>query len=329
MIWEKTKDMKGKKNFKIVSFVCLLIVFVLLGIIIIMQINNNKVADYESLNALGMNLEEIEIKIAGLTEEYNFIYISDMHVIVENEEIAPENLQLIQQRRDNTRAVLGEDASEKWSEIAETLDRCNVDAILLGGDMLDYASTTNIECLKRGLDNIETPVMYVRADHDYAPFWCTGLEREYTDALHKEIDGYHEVMLFEFPQLCVIGINNSTANISENAVKELKRIISIGKPIILLTHVPLQSKIDASLSEQSIAGWGSALVWGEGGNYVPDENTQELLDLVYSEDSLIQEVVCGHLHFSWDGYLTENTHQHVFSPACNGFIGTIRVMGEE
>ena len=44
----------------------------------------------------------------------------------------------------------------------EVLDDCKIDAILLGGDILDYASTFNIECLKNGLDQLKTLVMYVR-----------------------------------------------------------------------------------------------------------------------------------------------------------------------
>ncbi len=66
---------------------------------------------------------------------------------------------------------------------------------------------------------------------------------------------------------------------------------------------------------------------GEGGcNYNPDETTQELLDLIYAKDSPVKEIVCGHLHFSWDGSLTENTHQHV-SPAIGKTVGIITVKG--
>ena len=49
------------------------------------------------------------------------------------------------------------------------------------------------------------------------------------------------------------------------------------------------------------------------------------MDLIYAEDSPVKEVLAGHLHFTWDGQLTENTKEHVFAPAYPGNIGVVRV----
>lgn len=311
---------------RIIFAICIIAVLSGIGIY---RLSREGKADYSVLDFIGLDKEELTVVIPGLRKEYNFIFISDLHIIVESDEIASENLEIVSQRMEKDTLCLGRPASELWKQLAEALDKCNVDAVLLGGDMLDFASTSNISCLKSGLDKIETPVIYVRADHDYAPIWCDGLTAEDAVRLQKEIDGYDEIAFLEFEELCVVGINNSTGNISASAVQRIKEIIDLQKPIILLTHVPLDSVLDKGLAQKSLDGWGNVLLWGAECNYVPDGNTRELLDMVYEENSLIKEVVCGHLHFSWDGYLTEFSHEHVFSPANEGKIGIIRVRGEK
>lgn len=95
--------------------------------------------------------------------------------------------------------VLGKTACQLWKQLVEVLDDCKIDAALLGGDILDYASTSNIECLKTGLDRLKTPVMYIRADYDYAPICCAGLTMDYTTNLNKEIDRYDVNVKFSAP----------------------------------------------------------------------------------------------------------------------------------
>ena len=133
----------------------------------------------------------------------------------------------------------------------------------------------------------------------------------------------------ELPELCVAGLSNSTDQITESGLQQMKEILSKGKPVILLTHVPYKSLIDDSLQKASKKVWQErALVWGKDCNYRPDENTKKLMDIIYAEDSPVKEIVCGHLHFSWDGYITENIHEHVFSPAFSKKVGVITVRGE-
>lgn len=273
--------------------------------------------------------ESFAIHISGLKNTYKFIFVSDLHIIVENDEISPESLGNVQERHEIFQSADGKHASELWEELPDYFNSQHADAILLGGDMIDYASTANINALKAGIEKMDAPLLYVRADHDYNPYNCKGLDRKEMDKLHESIDGYEELPIIEFKDLCVVGINNSTEQISEQQLKKFREVADIGKPIILLTHVPLKSKIDASLSEKSKKAWQDrALIWGEGCTYEPNDNTKAFLDLVYAADSPVKAVVCGHLHFTWEGKLTENCFQHVFSAMYPGKYGVITVDGE-
>lgn len=290
--------------------------------------DENKQWNTDALTQIGMSLEEINVTLENLEEEYRFIYISDLHIIVENEQIASDSIENVNERLDFYRQPSGITSAEAWNEISSVLDSCNADAILIGGDMVDYASSTNIQCFINGMKNIETPVVYVGADHDFQPYYCENVSNESIKEMYDMIDGNEEVPILELEDLCIVGINNATSNILDSSVSKVKEAIALGKPIFMLTHVPLNSLVDSSLSEESKEVWGNrALVWGENCYYVPNNNTAQLLELVYAQDSLVKEVFSGHLHFTWDGQLTENTHQHVFDDAASGHVGIITVSG--
>jgi len=274
-----------------------------------------------------MAVENVTVEIDGLESEYTFVYVSDLHIIVKNEEISEEHVATVDQRIVSFSEKIGMTPAELWETLPAELDAYEADGILFGGDMLDYASTSNLECLKRGLDSLKTPYLFVRADHDYAN-WYNNLDMAYVKDLHAQIDGANEVSLLEFPDLCVVGLDNTTSNITDSALARFKEIYALGKPIVLLTHVPIASQVDLSLSEESKKVWQDrALIWGHGCYYEPNAATGELLQMIYAEDSLVKEVLAGHLHFSWDGQLTPTTGEHVFAPAVDGSIGVITVKG--
>lgn len=280
----------------------------------------------EQYTELGLKPEEVTVNIPELKNEYTFLWVSDLHIIAGTEEIAPEEVSTVEARMEQFKTSTGVHSADLWKNLPEILDSYHADAVFLGGDMIDQASEANIACMKQGMDALQTPVMYVRADHDSMPYYCQEQDSERMEELHAQIDGNNDVFFMEFEDMCIIGINNSTSQITSEALQSIKEIYAIGKPIVLITHVPLNSQVDSGLEEQSKRVWQDRnLSWGRGCYYEPDAVTQEFLDMVYAEDSLIKEVLCGHMHFSWDGKLTENTGEHVFSAVADGTIGIVHV----
>ena len=134
----------------------------------------------------------------------------------------------------------------------------------------------------------------------------------------------------EFPELRIIALNNNTSQFSESGATQMAELLAAEKPAILLAHVPFDSLLDTSLQEASKAVWQDrALVWGDNCYYYsPDTNTQKLMDMIYASQSPIKEILCGHLHFTWDGPVTENTNEHIFSPAFEKRVGVITIKGK-
>jgi len=279
-----------------------------------------------ALEKLGFSIEKLDVPMDGVEGEYNFIFISDLHIIMDTEATADERVEEVKQRVETFRQPGGNTSAEIWLKIAEKIDSCNADAILLGGDMVDFACAENVERLKEGLRMIKTPVLYIGADHDFQPFFCDGVNPDEIPSFYSEFNGMQDTPIMEFSEFCVVGFNNSTSQITASAMERFRDVVAKNKPIMLLTHVPFQPEADESLAELSKRVKGDrVLTWGEGCYYDPEEYTNELLNVVFDKNGPVKQVICGHLHHTWDGKLTENTRQHVFWHAASGSIGTITV----
>ncbi|MCR5756036.1 MAG: metallophosphoesterase [Acetatifactor sp.] len=275
------------------------------------------------------SVEEVLVTIPGMQGEKKLLYLSDLHIIVESNQIAAEKVDEVRGRI-GWSSYNGMSAAEAWPKWVKYVNHAKPDAVLLGGDMVDFGSEANVACLKKSLNKMEYPWMYIRADHDEEPYYLDkeNVSYEMTKGYQDSIVPNDEVMSIEYEDFLVVGWNNSTSALSENALEEMRRLFSAGKPIILLTHVPVKSLLDCSLAQRSRDAWGDReLIWGED-CYYSDERAMQFLDMIYAEDSPVCEILCGHLHFTWDGQVTETVHQHVFGPAMEGCVGVITVSGE-
>ena len=277
--------------------------------------------------------EEVHITLPKAEREYRLLWLSDLHLIDENDpEVKEEYQDTVKERR----ALMTKDglsAAYLWQEFPELLDQYNADCIIFGGDLLDYVSMSNLYILQEGLDRLKTPWIYIRADHDYGR-WYGDMTLSEMRKAHRKIADQKKVWTFETDDFLLVGLDNTSSILSDEAIDEFESLTEKGKPIILLTHVPLDLSPDLkkgsqeipSLAELSERSWnGRSLLWGEGDFYdsSKSENMTRLLGLVRGENSPVLEVLAGHLHFSWDGYISETCREHIFSPAFQGTVGVI------
>ena len=76
----------------------------------------------------------------------------------------------------------GKHAEDLWPEVIKYLNYNDFDAVIFGGDLLDYCSPSNIEVLEQGFDQLKYDrdrVIYLRSDHDYIGTYGGS---QYTDA---------------------------------------------------------------------------------------------------------------------------------------------------
>ena len=273
--------------------------------------------------------EEVTVTIPGMTKEVKLLYLSDLHITTLNDQVSESDRDTVSGRVEwsSLNGVPSEKLLDDWIEY---INASSADYVLFGADMLDCCAKKNAEILKAGLEKLKKPYMYVRADHDSKPYYLSGVTDDDCLGYQNGICDNSDVMVEDFGDFLLVGWNNSTENLTEDGLKTFKAACDTGKPIVLLTHVPIEPLGDESLAEASRKVFdGRNLIWGFGDSYYSlDGNTEELLKIIYSKDSPVKEILCGHLHFSWDGFVSESVHEHVFSQAFGGFVGTVTVKGE-
>lgn len=282
-------------------------------------------------------IDEITVEIEGLDRGYDIAFVNDLHLITDSEpgDVLEENLPVVRERYDTFSVTPeGVHAEELWPEIIKFLNYYDFDAIIFGGDMLDYCSHLNMSVLEEGFDGLKYPreqIMYIRSDHDYGG-WYGGSVFTDTDgfiAQSKLWDGDESTGCIEFDEFMIVGVNKSYQNFSEERLSFLKEKLGAGKPVIVASHVPFYSEADKSLEETSMEVRNRIYYWNkEDSSYHPDENTQEFIDCMYDADSNVIQIVAAHLHASWDGIAANDVKEHIFAPSFEGRIGIIHIIGK-
>lgn len=281
--------------------------------------------------------EEVTVEVEGLEKEYTLAFVNDIHMISDFKAgpVTEESLPTIQQRYDEmfiTNDGKGIPSVELWPEIVKYLNHYDFDGVIFAADLLDYSSTTNVQKLKEGMEELKYPLdkmMYLRSDHDYGG-WYGG--ESYTDddgvkAQEDILGGDSMEQVLDFGDFQVVGINRSHKNISAEQHAFIDKQLDTGKPTIMVTHVPFYSEVDESLLDLSMQVRNKIYYWHpQAPNYVPDGETQGLIDRMYHGDANVVEILGAHIHASWDGQVTDQLREHVFGPCYQGQIGIVHVI---
>ena len=272
-----------------------------------------------------VSVDHEEVKIDGLKKTYKILFLSDMHILDPDQSVDESDESTVAVRKSDFSNRYGNSAAY-WKMFAPTVDSYGTDAVVLGGDMVDFCTSQSISILKEGMSEIRTPKFYLRADHDYANWYTKGTyTTDQTKALQKTVDSDEEVYVLDEGEFLLVGINHSTDQITATALAKLKEVFAEGKPIILATHVPYLPQNDSSLKDATMKVWERLLLWGDGCTYEPDANTSAFMQMLYAKDSPVKAVLCGHLHFRHSDQLTDGIVQYVFDASYKGKVGLIEV----
>ncbi len=278
-------------------------------------------------------IEEVHITVPGMEEERTLLWVSDMHISSgsEDPDVTQDHREDADARYEMNKNSAGIPAEETWDLLSAGIDSYGADCLILGADMVDYVSEENLAKLQEGLARIQTPWIYLRADHDYGR-WYSDMGKKRMRSLHREIAPQNRLWTVDFGDFIVAGLDCTTTAISDETLEEFRRICEQSVPVILCSHVPFDSGEGdcSSLKELSRTCWdGRVLCWGDGDEYDTSGggSMKELLEILSAPDSPVCAVLAGHLHVSWDGALTDTCTEHVFPAAFEDRIGVITVSG--
>ncbi len=280
---------------------------------------------------LSMHISDEELEITGFSGEYTFLYITDTHMVVPDEADSDKVEAYADLRFDEFQNEDDVSSAAQFGAWMEYANEKQVDALLLGGDIIDYPSSANIEHLEENLELLKMPYLYALGNHDWTFPWeymTRYGEETYLPMLEPYMQSDSAIHQLEFEDLILVAVDNSANQIAPEALEEYREILQKGKPVIVMLHVPLLTQ---SVLTKAKEAWSSAVVLG-GGNYggiYPDETSAEFISLTTAGDSPVVAVLAGHVHFFDKDMINERIVQIVGDAGYKGEALLLTVTGSK
>ena len=291
----------------------------------VQKLNNKIFYEPEYNEEYIKNINTINLKNSEIKNKYQFVYISDLHLSVTNDNEKDEKIKQSLYDR-NKNFYPDEDstiAKNTFSEIVKYTNNKNADALLLDGDIIDAPADSSIEVLRENLNNLKVDYLYTLGNHDWSFAWDYHTEnaRNVQIPKFKEFINDTDVSYLEYEDLIVLAINSSTDQIEENSLDKIKKVLEKNKPTIVMMHVPISTP---ELAEASLKLRNRVSAVGEGG-IEPTEATQKAIEMILSDKYKVFYVLAAHVHIHMEADLNERIHEYVTDAAYNGTINVVEI----
>lgn len=272
-----------------------------------------KTAQTTILNNWEPQVDTKNVTLENLSRDYNFLFVSDTHVIVPSQEDDPDVQNLGNSRIHYFTNSSGLNSEEQFPYWIQYANNHQVDGLLLGGDIIDYPSESNLKYLKDNLNNLVPSYVYAFGNHDWVYPWDMQTQ-EYRSQFDELMKGSGAAHFVEYDDLIVLTVDDSTYQVTLEALPVVEQALSLGKPVILMMHIPLQTD---SLLEKCMSGWREPIVIGPDG-HKPDEVTQEFLNKILADESPVRVILAGHAHTEDTSQINERITQYVVDMSAKG-----------
>lgn len=248
---------------------------------------------------------EEELVIPGFEGEYNLLFLTDTHAVIQDDSDSEQIAANGKARYSEFVNAEGVSSKQQLSDWMDYATGEQFDAVLLGGDIIDYPSDASITYLDEQLNKLTTPYLYVMGNHDWTYPWEymteTG-EQQYRPLLEPYMDENTSIHTWETKDLLVIAVDNSSGQVRPEAVDVYEELLQTDKAVIVMLHVPLMTQ---SVLGKATEEWPSPVVLG-GGNYggiYPNDDSEAFVELTTAADSPVELVLAGHVHFYDKDYI--------------------------
>ena len=277
------------------------------------------------------------VTIPGLSRDYTLLQVTDLHSSAySTEEAKAMNAQrrsyIAGRRNAFTDGFMF--SEERMPYMFGYADQIGADLLMLTGDIIDFPSELNISLMAQNISALRTPALYSLGNHD----WCyaddylsAGAAAEFIPKLNALSAGEPAndpyVKYVDFGEFMVVQVDNSTDSVTESTVDKFLELCELGKPIILMLHVPLH--VD-SLVADCTKVWGKDLgMGGDTGVCAWSPDVQRFYQAVAEDENTpVVAVFAGHVHFNHEDVLPNGVPQYITSTAYTGECRVITVKGE-
>lgn len=269
----------------------------------------------------GTMLHAFRIPVPGVRKKVIY-HFSDVHLSVSDALSTPEEVQKAKN------AASGWESGRLWfaehyGEPAEEVQKKAApehfshllklseegDAVILAGDLCEYVSPANLRFLDSELETCSIPWMSVCGNHDQAE----DIPEGYAFSRTKQ-----SVQLLDLGDLLILGFDDSRRGIIRQQNELLKAALALGKPIIIVLHIPIMTEDNEEILLQ--CGEYFRLNHPEA-----DGETLAFIDTIKAHAGQIAAVLAGHLHFGNVSEIVPGLKQYVSSQAVLGNINRYEI----
>lgn len=254
----------------------------------------------------------VNLTIPGLSKSYKIAWVSDAHVQSKDDGKTDTD-------RFEGRTI--DQINQNWENAINTIINTNpkYDAVIFGGDLMDYYSNNTSSIIQSGLDKITQkgiPWLYLYGGNDHDQNGGSG-------SIFKN-------QPIDLGDIVIIGLDNSSSN-SVDASSTIRLIDSYSKPIILATHVPFDDP-NGSVNQKVTSARSTDYLWTAGGSRWDLNSNSSMNTLVNNylyQNSNVKLVLAGHVHtLSHTSQLGNGAQEHIFQGNYRGNgIGVINIRG--
>ncbi len=272
----------------------------------------------------GYTVDEVNLEV-GLKKPVRLIVVNDLHLQINNDEIAPDQKEFMTNRVQEF-TTDGLTTEKRWKKLPALINKEEADYVLFVGDMLDFNSEATTSALREGVEKFNKPLLYVRADHDIENYWQPANDWVKSMERQAAISDNSALIVAELEEIILMGVNYSQNDITEETLEQIKDVMGRGKPVIVVMHIPIGQDEGTELQARSeeVRG-GRHLYIGHGGEKEPNAYTAAFIDMIYADDSPVVAVLTGHLHAKWEGNVSKNAIEHIFAPCYMNNIGIVNI----
>ena len=292
-----------KKNSKTICILLSIAVMCILLCLLVAKLYKKQVNTVDFIQP--DHVREEYLVIEGLEKEYELLFLTDTHVIVQSEEDDPQVTANAEGRYPVFMDAAGVTAAEQFPYWMEYANEWEVDAVLFGGDIIDYPSSSNIEFLNENVSKLDMPYLYTLGNHDWTYPWeymTDKAKQEYIPMLQPVIAENGTIEIMDMEDFLVVSVDNSSGQIHPDALEQYLQVLEQGKPVIVLVHVPFMTQ---SVLGKAKEVWDSPVVIGAGnyGGIYPSEESTAFIEATTAEDSPVIAILAGHVHFYDKDYI--------------------------
>lgn len=278
------------------------------------------------------NTDSKTIEIDGLDKTYNIAFVSDLHMMVDDEE-RNDTWYEKQGGYDKRRQDMGNTDANTLKGLVNALNSQNLDAIVFAGDIIDNYGDKVFTAMDNELKNLTcSNVMWLCADHDYNQDITKGSNEQSQTALNYKGGTSLKTITLGSGEKSITLVGQPKSNDYQhlnNNVTNLSNIINGKANVLYFTHVPIESEINPSgMQQSSTSNRGEVYYYSEGNSRANFKLSKinSYANVLY-EASNLRGVFAGHIHPT--GYMDvefkSGVNEKVFKAAKDGYIGLITV----